>query len=217
MQDKHLTVPGYKNYEYAYEQSYKVAREQFARIDIEQQCRHSDAQYQSAGARQEIFVKYLNQPYRITLPDVDVSLLDGSATVPIRDKLLILHYFITARGTPPTSKLITFKELPEGTVYFPTFAKRTIKPLLDNFSQEPSLLVTSGEKLGGQKADYGDTDITINAFSQVPITLILWRGDDEFAPQASVTFDANIRDYLPTEDIIVLCETIVWRLVRSLK
>ncbi|MFH1382507.1 MAG: DUF3786 domain-containing protein [Chloroflexota bacterium] len=216
MQDKHLAVPGYKDYEYAYGQSYQVAREQFARIDIEQQCRNSDAQYQSAGTK-EITIRYLNQAYRITLPDIVVSLVNGAATIPIRDKLLILHYFITAKGTPPTNKLITFKELPEGTVYFPTFAKRTIKPLLDNFSQEPSQLVSAGEKLGGHQANYGDAAVTFTPFSRVPITFILWRGDDEFAPQASVGFDANIRDYLPTEDIIVLCETIVWRLVRSLK
>jgi hypothetical protein len=30
-------------------------------------------------------------------------------------------------------------------------------------------------------------------------------------------FDATVTDYLPTEDIIVACEAIVWTLVRSLK
>ena len=30
-------------------------------------------------------------------------------------------------------------------------------------------------------------------------------------------FDSTISDYLPTEDINVLCETIVWKLVKLLK
>jgi len=77
--------------------------------------------------------------------------------------------------------------------------------------------VDAGEKLGGHKADYGDTAVTINAFSRVPITIILWRGDDELAPQGSMLFDATISDYLPTEDITVLCETITWRLIRDLR
>ena len=80
-----------------------------------------------------------------------------------------------------------------------------------------SILVDAAEKLGGHKADYGDTAVTINAFSHVPITIILWLGDDELAPQGNIVFDANISDYLPTEDITVLCETITWRLINYLR
>jgi hypothetical protein len=70
------------------------------------------------------------------------------------------------------------------------------------------------QRLGGYKADYGDTAITINAFSRVPITIVVWQGDDEFPSRGNVLFDANITDYLPTEDITVLSEIIAWRLIR---
>jgi hypothetical protein len=113
--------------------------------------------------------------------------------------------------------LIAYKELPEGASYFPTFAKRTIKPLLDHFGKEPHLLLDVAQKLGGNKAEYGDVAVTINAFSYVPITLVLWHGDEEFAPEGSILFDSTISDYLPTEDINVLCETIAWRLVKFSK
>ena len=36
-------------------------------------------------------------------------------------------------------------------------------------------------------------------------------------PKGSIIFDSNVSDYLSTEDINVLCETIAWRLVRQLK
>jgi hypothetical protein len=85
------------------------------------------------------------------------------------------------------------------------------------FGKEPDLLLNAAGQLGGQKADYGDTAVTINAFSRVPIMMVLWRGDEEFAPQGSVLFDATVSDYLPTEDITVLCETIAWRLIRFLR
>ena len=129
----------------------------------------------------------------------------------------MLHYFTSAKGTPPADRLITFRELPAGNVYSPTFSQRTIKPLLGHFGEDPPLLMGAAEKLGGHKADYGDTAVTINAFSRVSITIILWRGDDELAPQGTVVFDAAISDYLPTEDITVLCETITWKLIRYLR
>jgi len=218
MEKKHLTLPDQKNYEFANELAYKLACEQLAKIDdIKQQCRKSGAQYQVIDSKKVIIISYLNRSYLITLPHIEISLADSTEKVPIRDKVLILHYFTSAKGTPPANRLITFRELPEGSVYFPTFSKRAIKPLLDHFGNEPQLLIDAAGKLGGHKAGYGDTAVTINAFSRVPITIILWRGDDEFAPQGNIVFDATISDYLPTEDITVLCETVTWRLVRLVK
>ena len=115
------------------------------------------------------------------------------------------------------NKMITFKELPEGINYFPSFSKRTIKPLVDHFGKEPHLLIDAAAILGGHRVDYGDVAATINAFPCVPITVVLWRGDEEFAPSGSIMFDATISDYLSAEDITVLCQTIAWKLVKSLK
>jgi len=218
MGNRHISLPGQKNYEYAHEFAYRLACEQLAKIDdIEQQCGKGGAQYQVTGSKKVITLEYLNQSYLITLPDIEISLTESEEKVPIRDKILILHYFTQARGTPSSNKLITYKELPGGNSYFPTFTKRTIKPILKNFGKEPRLLVEAAEGLGGDKADYGDVAVTINAFSRVPITLVLWQGDEEFTPEASIIFDANISDYLSTEDVTVVCETITWRLIRYLR
>ena len=218
MENRHLPLPNQRNYEYGYKLAYKLACEQLARIDdIEQQCRQGGAQYRVIDSKKVITIKYLNKSYLITLPEIEISLADSGEKVPIRDKVLILHYLTLAKGTPLANKLITFKELPEGVIYSPTFSKRTIEPILKNFGKEPHLLIAAAEKLGGHKADYGDVAVTIDAFSRVPITLVLWRGDDEFVPGGSIIFDATISDYLATEDITTLCETITWRLISYLR
>jgi hypothetical protein len=215
---KHLSLPDQRNYEYGYEFAYKLACEQLLKIDdIDQQCRRSGAQYQVMDSKQAIILEYLNRAYQVTFPDIEISLIDSEEDIPLRDKLLVLHYFTLARGTPLTNKLIAYKELPEGIVYFPTFSKRAIKPLVDYFGGEPQRLADTAEKLGARKADYGDVAVTIHAFRYVPITLVLWRGDDEFPPAGSVLFDSTISDYLASEDINVLCETIAWKLVGFLK
>jgi len=218
MENKRISLPPEKGYDKAYGLAYKLACEHLAKtVDIEEQCRKSDSELQVKDSQKFIVVQYLKRPYLISVPDGTISVAESDEPVPIRDKLLIIHYFNTAKGTPATKRLITFRELPEGNVYFPTFAKRTIKPIVDNFSQQPQLLITTSEKLGGCKVDYGDAAVAIPAFPRVPVTIILWRGDEELPPQGNVTFDANISDYLPTEDITVLCETIAWRLVRYLQ
>lgn len=204
--------------EYGYELAYKLAREQLAKLDnLEQQCLKSGAQYQKIDSQKRIILEYLNRSYQLILPDVEISLKDSNEKVPLRDKILIFHYLTQAKGTLPSNKTIAYKELPEGANYFPTFVKRAIRPLIDHFVNEPSRLVDIAKILGGHEANYGDAAVTINAFSRVPITLVLWRGDAEFPPSANILFDSTISDYLSTEDINVLCETIAWKLVRQLK
>ncbi|MFC2070713.1 DUF3786 domain-containing protein [Chloroflexota bacterium] len=216
MENRRFQVPEQKNYEYALSQAYKLACEKLAGIkDIEQQCRNSGTECRVTEHGRKITVSYLNQPHKITLPDIDVVFADSSQEVSLREKVLILHYFIRAKGIPLSGKLITFRELPEGKVYLPTFAKRTTSPLVKYFGKESRLLLETGKKLGGYKTDYGDVAVTIPAFKYVPITAVLWQGDDEFSPEANILFDSTITDYLSTEDLIVLCEIITWKMVRS--
>jgi hypothetical protein len=201
-------------WEQGFELSYKFACEKLAKIsDIKEQCRRSGARYLSPH---EVVINYLNQPYHITLPDGKILLEDSGIEVSLRDKILMLHYFTGAKGTAATGRLIAYKQLSGGTSYFPAFSHRAISPLVKNFGKSPELLTKGAAKLGGREADYRDISVIVNAFDRVPITLVLWRGDEELAPNGNILFDANISDYLVTEDVTVLCETIVWKLVKGI-
>ena len=193
--------------------SYRLACEQLVKVsDIKDQCRKSGAQYIGPN---EVVINYLNQSYRILLPGISILLADSGTEASLRDKILILHYFTLAKGTPATGKLITYKQVPGGISYFPAFSQRAVGPLVRQFGRNLDLLKKAAAKLGGREAAHGDAAVTISAFPHVPVTLVLWRGDDEVAPNGNIFFDANISDYLSTEDIAVLTETIVWKLLRS--
>jgi hypothetical protein len=133
----------------------------------------------------------------------------------VPEKILVLHYFLQAKDVPLTNDLISFKELPEGSGYYPTFYARAIKPLVKQFGSEPRRLAEVAAILGGRPASYGDVSVTIDGFRKVPVTLVLWRGDDEFPPEGNILLDSSISHYLPAEDIIFLCQTITWRLVKA--
>jgi hypothetical protein len=199
---------------YGYELPYSLARDKLAKIkDIEEQCRKSGAQYLGPN---EIVIDYLNQPYHISLADIRIWLENSEAEVPLKDRILILHYFIEAKGTPATGQLVTYKQLPGGVAYFSAFSQRAIKPFVSHFGEKPELLPEIAAKLGGYEAHRGDASVTINGFKYVPITWVLWKGDEEVAASGSVLFDSNISDYLSTEDVTVLSETIIWKLVKGI-
>lgn len=201
-------------WERGFDLSYKVACQQLAKIgDLEEQCRRSGARYLGPH---EVVIDYLNQPYHIMIPGDKIVCADSGIEAPLRDRILMLHYFTGAKGTPATGKMIAYKQLKGGASYFPAFSQRAIGPLVKNFGRNPELLREAAAKLGGRKADYGDVSVTIDAFDRVPITFVIWKGDDELAANGNILFDANISDYLPTEDVAVLCETIIWKLVKSI-
>ena len=195
----------------ALELAYKLVREQLAKIgDLDEQCRKSDADRIEAN---KIVVDFLNQSYLITLPETKISLLGDEKEIPLKDKVLLLHYFTLAKGTSLTGKLITFKQLPGCASYAVVFDQLATNPLVSNFGKEPELLIDAAIPLGGHKANYGDVSVIINAFRKVPITIALWRGDDEFAPRGSVMFDSTINDYLSIEDIRDIGGIIARRLI----
>jgi hypothetical protein len=216
MRDSRLSLPKQKNYEYGYKLAYELASEYFAKVDIDEQCRKSGARYRVADSGKIITVEYLNQSYQITFPNIEISLVDSETEVPVKDKILILHYLTLAKGPPTSGKFIAFKELPEGANYFRTFSKRSIEPLVSYFGRESHRLIDVASKLGGCRVDYGDVGVTISALPRVPVTLVLWQGDEEFPPRGNIMFDVTISDYLYTYDIIVLCETITWKLIKFL-
>jgi len=201
-------------WERGFELSHKLACEKLAEVsDVREQCRKSNARYIGPN---EIVIDYLNQPYHIMLPDCRILLEDGGTEASLRDKILIIHYFTGAKGTPTVGKSIAYKQLPGGVSYFTAFSQRAIGPLVRNFGGDPELLRKAAARLGARDADYGDVSVTINAFDRVPITFVLWKGDEELAPNGNILFDANISDYLSIEDVTVLSETIIWKLVRGI-
>jgi hypothetical protein len=211
------TAPGgtlRPGFDEAFRQAYAIASRKLLEADMALLCRRSAATLMDESGRQSISLSYLGRECRVQLPDVLVSAINGDP-LSQRDTLLILHYLVTADGLPLGGKPVTFRELPEGSVYYPTFVKRCVKPLLDRFADRPEALVAAAEAIGGVKAETGDFSFRISAFPRVPVTVTLWLGDEELPPEGNILFDSTVTGYLATEDVTVLCEILAWKLSRS--
>ena len=140
-----------RGFDEAYRQAHEIAARRLKdNSDIPALCRRSGATLANEAGKSVLALEYLGQLCHVILPDVEVFATVGES-LSLRDKLIILHYLNTADGSPLTDRPITFKELPEGAVYYPTYVKRAIKPLLDKFADRPESLLAAAEKLGGIK------------------------------------------------------------------
>jgi hypothetical protein len=171
------------------------------------------AQHFVEAAQEGLIVPYFGQARRITWPEVSVTPDNGQGEISLPEQALILHYLLHASGEPLAGRTIDFRQVPEGGFYWSAFVSRAQKPLLEAFGHDLPLYVKVAAALGGEPLSLGDAAARFLAFPRVPITHVLWGGDEEFAPEATILFDETIPQYLPTEDIAALSGASVYRLM----
>jgi len=171
------------------------------------------AQHFVEAAQEGLILPYFGQARRITWPEVSVTPGGGAGEIALPEQVLILHYLLNASGEPLTGRAIDFRQVPEGGFYWSAFVSRAQKPLLSTFGQDLPLYVKVAATLGGEPLDLGDAAARFMALPRVPVTHVLWGGDEEFTPEATILFDETIPRYLPTEDIAALAGASVYRLM----
>ncbi len=162
-----------------------------------------------------LIVPYFGQPRRVVWPEITVTPVDGSGELPLTEQILILHYLERATGEPVSGVNINFRSVPEGSFYWSAFVSRAKKPLLEMFGRNPDFYLEVATFMGGVPVSMGDVAVQFQAFPLVPITHVLWRGDEEFDPDASILFDETISEHLSTEDIAALAGASVYRLMAA--
>lgn len=198
-----------------YREAFRLASQELAKVNLHRICSLSGSSFiEDANGSPAISVPFMNQKHLIQVrPEVDVVREGNHEPVPIPEKILMLHYLLTARGDILTGNLITFRQVSEGQFYHSAFLKRARDPFVRTFGNDPQRLLVCGCELGAEPGELGDVSITLSVLPRIPVTLAIWSGDDELPPEGSLLFDESIVSYLPTEDIAVMSGMVVYRLL----
>ncbi|MHB9095788.1 MAG: DUF3786 domain-containing protein [Eubacteriales bacterium] len=194
--------------------TYKFAVEKLVKKDPQEMARNADVTYNHEAGL--FTVTYLGDRYSVSYPDGIVESLDKKEEVPVTAKILVLHYLTSANGAPLQNKWISFKELPDGAIYIEPFTNRAIKPMLSLFAGKQEEFVELALTIGGKVENLGDTAVTIFPLPRVPITYVIWSGDDEFPASGNILFDGSASCYLPTEDYALLSSLVVYYLGKQM-
>jgi len=164
---------------------------------------------------------FLNQEMRITWPDLKVFSGKTGEEAPIQQQILLLHYLHGAwssHGAEPTGEWISFQEVPDGRFYLDAFHRRAKNPLVQAFGGNPErILSLASRAYGSQPFDQGDVSVLVQTLPRITVALILWRGDEEFAPEGNILFDRSIIEILSAEDMAWLAGMVVYPLVGMAK
>ena len=154
-------------------------------------------------------VRLLADEYSIDLENKRVLSLSCSAPATPHISILILHYLTQKiKGLPALKEnWISFKQLESGAQpYYSVFKKRVIDVIARKYGAKPEAIFKLTERFKAKRVQAADFSVALEVFKNVTLLIELWRGDEEFGPEANVLFDENIKDIFCTEDIVVLSE-----------
>ncbi len=173
------------------------ALDQLAALKPEQVAENAGLIYDPSGRFWQL--QFLGRNYRVAYPGGKIFDPEGNE-VPLYLSILMLHYLVTADGKPLTGRWISYRHLPGGDIYMVPFQRRAIQPFLHSFGRQPENFCRAAAALGGIKGPGGGVNMIIPVLPRVPLSFVLWPGDEELPSSANILFDAQAPSYLPTED-----------------
>ena len=114
-------------------------------------------------------------------------------------RLSILHYLAGAADVPLSNRLVKPSELKVGQIYFRGSHVLPVEALAARYARDTAGFVKQAIRFGGEQVSYGDASVMLFPFPRLPVTLILWREDDEFPARADLLFDATCEHHVPAD------------------
>ncbi len=118
----------------------------------------------------------------------------------------VIQYMYLSRTGPTklTGKTVGYLQIPSGVLKNQAFITDCIIPLVNFFAKDLEGFAEACESLGGTKARYGHASYTLYPLPHIPVTCVIWQGDDEVADSGTILFDESIVDWFNAEEILVL-------------
>ena len=128
---------------------------------------------------------------------------------------IILSYLTISDGTLSSERLISFRELPDGSNYCHAFEGYAPGRLARYFQHDPGKFSTACLKTGGIPANIGDASFNFNVLPRIKITAVYYLGDETFNSSVSLLFDSNVSHYMVTAGLASIGAALVEMIVKN--
>ena len=187
------------------------ATQEFPELDPAETAARAAVDYEGDA----FLLPFFGTMYEIPWPGGAIVRASDQAEADVASRILMLHYLLTADGTPLASKWIAFRNLPGGMGYDAAFQGRASLRLAHAFGSDLAGFEAAARTLGGERLDFGDASFCFRLLPRVWLAVVLYLADEEFPASANVLFDGAASHYLPTEDLAVLGGMLAGRLIRA--
>ncbi|HWI54202.1 MAG TPA: DUF3786 domain-containing protein [Desulfobacteria bacterium] len=146
----------------------------------------------------------------ISYPDGLFRLLGIDGLLPLNWALILLNYLSSAKPIPIANDWVSYRDLPQGNVFFPNIRTHVLQELGQFYSDcDKSILAEALHSLGfALVQSNADLDAEGNFTPRVPVRIRFWEGEDEIPASCQVLFDRTASEQMHIEDIAVICSVV---------
>ena len=190
--------------------------EQLLGLERQETVQRAKCQYLSNPER--FVIRMLDAEYVVNLSDRQIfSIQADSLLVPAEflEQLCLLAYLINAQDLPLANKLVKAEALPGGQFFFRGLHSLPTGELEEAFGDCPDVLYKRAERFDAKRCEFGDASIQLYILPRVPLTIVIWQKDEEFAARASILFDQTAASQLPLDALGVAVNLAVKALLKA--
>ena len=200
------------NYKVAYDYEWKRLQQR----DFEKVSQMRNVKYDKE--KNQFIMKVFNREYILNCNDETIIGRDDNHVPSAETGVMILNYLsFTENDMDRTNKWVSLKEMPNGgMMFYPAFYKSSIVNLIKAFGYDSAKLRICGENLGGKEIKMGDIAYEFQVFPKVFSRIVIWEGDDEIKPSATILFDSSVQYMMHVESIIGLGGYIINKVINEL-
>lgn len=146
------------------------------------------------------------QTIEISFPEGQI-ISDGLISLSLDTRLLLLNYLSYAKNIPLSGQWVSYRDLPNGNVFYPNIKKNVINPLGDFFSNSDKNLMRRSLGEAGFTLLEAKADLAARTFfaPRIPILLHFWEGEEDIPSTCQILFDSTISEQMHIEDSAALC------------
>ncbi|MBI5141222.1 MAG: DUF3786 domain-containing protein [Nitrospirae bacterium] len=181
-----------------------AAWDELSRLDPADVCRNAGAAYDASEGvylMDSFGIKFRFRPASMDMLADDERGAAYLGRLGYFYRLSSVWYLVKAQAISPSGRLLGPSNLKGGQLFFRGSHVLPLPAVAAKYNDNPGAFTERGLRLGGVRVSHGDEAVELRPFPRIPVTLLLWRGDDEFPPRADILFDDGIEKQLPLDII----------------
>ena len=186
--------------------------EQYRAMDPEAASARSGIPYDKE--KQLFTVRLMQKEYTVSWPEFEVTAVPGAdhdgnyayeaLTEQTDAKIFVIRYLLNGKGVRTQGNYLTYRDLPNGELYFRQFQGRCLRRMAYGFGLKLEKFALICRQIGASQLNHGDVSFEIEFINDHYVRFILWAGDEEFPPSAQILFSDNFPLSFETYDLAVV-------------
>lgn len=164
-------------------------------------------------------VTLLGTAYRLAWPDYAITAAggDGFALQSLPCQTFLLRFLLTGRAAERSTGFKTFREMPWGEMYIGPYTGRCLTRAAFTFGTRIEAFARACRQMGAREIAHGDAGFEFDVLGGYRMQLMVYAGDEEFAPSSQILYSDNFSAGFAAEDRVVAGDILISDIKRRMQ